>query len=64
MISPFLVTYHPIPSLPLLFASMRMLLHPVTHSCPIALVFPYAGASSIKIFIMTDDLKVIAMWQG
>ena len=29
------------------FASMRVLLHPLTHSCLTALASPYAGASSL-----------------
>jgi hypothetical protein len=34
------------PLSPLPFASMRVLLHPFTHSCLTALASPYAGASS------------------
>ena len=29
------------------FDSMKVLLYPFTHSCLIALAFPYAGASSL-----------------
>ena len=37
----------PYPLLPLPFASMRVLLHPLTHSCLTALASPYAGASNL-----------------
>jgi hypothetical protein len=47
MLSPFLVSppKTPYPILPLR-ASMRVLLHPFTHSCLPALAFPYTGASN------------------
>jgi hypothetical protein len=44
----YLSTNLPIPSplSPLPFASMRVLLHPLTHSCLTALASPYTGALS------------------
>ena len=54
MITPFLVfppqPPHPI-SLSLPFASMRVLLHPLTHSCLTTLASPYTGASSLKAIL-------------
>ena len=49
MMSPFLVTppQTHIPSPPIPFASMRMLLHLFTHSYLTSLASPYAGASSL-----------------
>ena len=51
MMSPFLVNppqpSHPIHFSPLPFASMRVLLHPFTHSCLTPLASPYAGAPSL-----------------
>ena len=59
MFSPFQVfplgTPYPTPSSP---ASMRMLPHPHTHSCPPALALPYTGASNSlwpKASPPTDD---------
>ena len=50
MLSPFLVPSHsqenPYP-IPLPSASMRVFLHPLTHSCLTALASPYTGASSL-----------------
>ena len=50
MISLFLVTPpkppHPIPPFSLLGVSVRVLLHPLIHSCLTILASPYAGASS------------------
>ena len=50
MISPFLITplqtSYPIPLLSFPFASMRVLLHPFTHSHLTTLTSPYAGAPS------------------
>jgi hypothetical protein len=48
MVSPFQATppqaSHSIPPFPLLFSSMRVLLHPFTHSHLTTLASPYAGA--------------------
>ena len=69
MISPFLVTppQPPIPShfSPLPFASMRVLLHPFTHSRLTPLASPYAGASSLLPLPLMSGKAIprcICMW--
>ena len=42
-VSPLQIPY----SIPPYPASMRVLSHPLTHSCPTALAFLYTGASSL-----------------
>jgi len=44
---PLLHTPHPIPPSPLLFASMMVLLHPLSHSYLTALASPNTGASNL-----------------
>jgi hypothetical protein len=47
MISPFTVLHNSSISSSLPFASMRVFLHPLTHSCLSTLTSPYAGASNL-----------------
>ena len=54
MISPFSVFPPQMSLASLPFASMKMLLHPLTHSYLTVLAFPYAGASRIQ---WTKDLS-------
>ena len=59
MIAPFLVT-PPQPSIPSSpFASMRVLLYPLTHSCLIPLAYPYAGVSSLPTLPLMSDKAIL-----
>ena len=60
-------TPHPIPLLSLHFASLTVLLHPLTHSCLTTLASPYAGASRLhrtSPTLMSDKviLCYICIW--
>ena len=54
------------PLFPLPFASVRVLLHPFTHSCFTPLASPYTGASSLPPLPLMSDkamLCYICIWR-